>query len=97
MCGEGAGGVAQGGGRPGPVPQEQRPEKWCIMVPLHGNDAGACAMEVVDVTSDEMERLFGVTAGQLEAEAAEYESEDWSRMRFGPVTGGRRGRPRASG
>ena len=37
---------------------------------------------------------FGVTAGELDARAAEYESSDWSGMEFGPITPGR---PRSYG
>lgn len=37
---------------------------------------------------------FGVTAAELDARAAEYESSDWSGMEFGPITPGR---PRSYG
>lgn len=45
------------------------------------------------MTDKELYAKFGVTAGQLDQEAGEYESGDWSGMEFGPVL---RGRPKFS-
>ena len=38
---------------------------------------------------EELHEKFGVTSEQLDTWADEYESEDWSHMRFGEVTIGR--------
>lgn len=45
------------------------------------------------MSNEELRERFGVTADQLDAWADEYESADWSRMRFGEVINGR---PRVS-
>ena len=37
----------------------------------------------------ELHEKFGVTAEELDMMAAEYESDDWSRMQFGEVIQGR--------
>lgn len=39
--------------------------------------------------SEELEKKFNVTHDQLEAWASEYESEDWSSLKFGASTPGR--------
>ncbi len=44
--------------------------------------------------NEELRRKFGMTGEQLDAWANEYESDDWSHMRFGEVIVGR---PRVSG
>lgn len=41
------------------------------------------------MTNEELHEKFGVTSEQLDAWADEYESADWSHMRFGAVTAGR--------
>ncbi|WP_165171323.1 toxin-antitoxin system antitoxin subunit [Adlercreutzia sp. ZJ242] len=45
------------------------------------------------MSNEELRERFGVTAEQLDAWADEYESADWSHMRFGEVINGR---PRVS-
>lgn len=45
--------------------------------------------ELQDMTPEELREHFGVTAEQLDAMAAEYESDDWSHMRFGEIIQGR--------
>ena len=45
------------------------------------------------MSNDELRRKFGVTGEQLDEWAAEYESADWSHMRFGEIINGR---PRVS-
>lgn len=41
------------------------------------------------MSSEELNKKFGVTDEQLEAWATEYESQDWSSMKFGESTPGR--------
>lgn len=41
------------------------------------------------MSNDELHERFGVTGEQLDAWADEYESADWSQMRFGEVIKGR--------
>ena len=41
------------------------------------------------MSEDELNRKFGVTDEQLNEWADEYESADWSNMRFGEVISGR--------
>lgn len=41
------------------------------------------------MNSEELEKKFGVTSEQLDDWAGEYESDDWSQMRFGEVIVGR--------
>lgn len=41
------------------------------------------------MNNEELHRKFGVTGGQLDAWADEYERADWSHMRFGEITVGR--------
>lgn len=41
------------------------------------------------MTNEELHKKFGVTADQLDKWANEYESSDWSHMRFGKVVNGR--------
>ena len=41
------------------------------------------------MNSEELHKKFGVTAEQLDTWADEYESDDWSHMRFGEITVGR--------
>lgn len=41
------------------------------------------------MNNDEIRARFGVTEDQLDEWAAEYESDDWSAMRFGEVSPGR--------
>lgn len=45
------------------------------------------------MNTDELHERFGVTTGQLDAWADEYETGDWSHMRFGDIV---QGRPRIS-
>lgn len=63
------------------------PGKWGVR-PQH-----AQAWEAPRVTDEELHEKFGVTGDQLDAWADEYESEDWSHMRFAEVI---KGRPRFS-
>lgn len=41
------------------------------------------------MNNEELHRKFGVTGEQLDAWADEYESADWSHMRFGEIIVGR--------
>lgn len=45
------------------------------------------------MNDEELHGKFGVTSAQLDAWADEYESPDWSHMRFGEIA---TGRPRVS-
>ncbi len=40
------------------------------------------------MNNEELHEKFGVTAGQLDAWAEEYENADWSGMRFGKAVDG---------
>ncbi len=41
------------------------------------------------MNGEELHKKFGVTTEQLDAWADEYESDDWSHMRFGEIIVGR--------
>ncbi len=42
-----------------------------------------------EMSNEELHEKFGVTAEELDAWADEYESADWSHMRFGKIVSGR--------
>ena len=41
------------------------------------------------MSGDDLRQRFGVTGDQLDEWADEYESDDWSHMRFGEIVNGR--------